>query len=838
MNILDKYRPMNIWVMPPHRNLAENYGAVTQYTNANMKLRFDTISELSFDVPQKLYDTESEKWIDNPTYNNLEKGNTLYTDWDNCANSIPLREVGDKHFYIQSPTGKGTYKNVHFSLKDDDNDGVSYTSSDVAKLRQHISCDTQYAYIDDYGKIQSGYQNLTEQGYDSPSRYYVSSPFYEVENGDIIEFYGFRATPTNKYFAYKGFFYSQQDEDTVLKTPRFTYSDGGYFLCNSTTGIQRYQVSGLPDGKKSYFRIAVYLNDASYDGGIVGNVDIYSHKQYLKSADSSTSEINWNIRKQLSNQYWVIKNVSIDNSQKVSVKTVTAYSYESVLSDRQIVLDGTVLNLYTPPPIKAVIESDNFRVADPPIISTGSKFMQTLSNDGILNQILDCLPNWSMGYISPELMGKYRTFDETKAYNIYSLLVDDVQSLFQCFIIFDTTNLTINAYTKDDILSDSKLLMSYHNAIKSATISSEDTEVVTALHIHTSDDTYGISLINPLGNDIIYNFDFYMQQLGNVCGKAGVPLSTRITNWKNRIKERMVVGTYINDYGNSVKGYLSTARTFIRSNKDVIKYKSQLKTIFDEYVAKVKVINISSSLNDSGYKSHIFSTSYVETQTELEKWTAKFYGGQENLSTLLDLSAKYYNIKTLLSNAQSDYNNALKRMRAINQEVSLKGGKFINASNREPIRNFEDDELEILQYYIKEGDWTDNNATFSEEYNVDDIYNTLKDTYDKAQLDMQDCISQPSYDMDILMVNLLDIQEYKDVLKTLFLGSKSYVEVERGVWRQPVLLEIDIDFYDRAKSKMIFTTDYKRKPMELRFRDLYDSVNKISVSDNTFNYEE
>ena len=42
MNILDTYRPMNIWVMPPSHNLSENKGAIPFYNKANMKEWTDT----------------------------------------------------------------------------------------------------------------------------------------------------------------------------------------------------------------------------------------------------------------------------------------------------------------------------------------------------------------------------------------------------------------------------------------------------------------------------------------------------------------------------------------------------------------------------------------------------------------------------------------------------------------------------------------------------------------------------------------------------------------------------------------------------------------------------
>ena len=62
---------------------------------------------------------------------------------------------------------------------------------------------------------------------------------------------------------------------------------------------------------------------------------------------------------------------------------------------------------------------------------------------------------WKIKYISPVLLSKARTFDDTST-DIYTLCTDIIPSKMECLCVFDCDNHYINFYTYEDYFGNKR----------------------------------------------------------------------------------------------------------------------------------------------------------------------------------------------------------------------------------------------------------------------------------------------------------------------------------------------------------------------------------------------
>lgn len=791
MNILDKNKPIGIWVMSPERDISRNKGSVPIYNNAKMNLRFASTSELFFETPERYYDSRSESFVSNPIYKDLIKGNTLYTDWENEIYSLPVCEY---------PSSRDDFEVEAF---------------DTTPIGASISESTLYGgvlYVD------SGCATGAP-GRDIGCLY--SSDFYKAEKGDKLVVMTYDG---NAHYGYRVFCYAEQNESTVygyqggcgdlreyiFPSNDLDYSDNKKY--SSTPTSTTHSVFTIE--KDCYVRVCWSRTSAGKPTGSLAYIlpGVVSFKKMSNIKKLNTNNV-------LSQQYWVISDVETTYEDGVFSKQVTAKSYEYALKNRYVPNEeNEVINLYTPDVVKNYVQYKQIEIDGNDYI-TGLK----LRNEGLLNRIADCT-GWKIGYVSESLITKYRTFESEGLNNAYSLLTKDIPSMYKCFIIFDTKNMIIHALTKEELITKSDLVASYNNIIKSSHIDTQDNDIVTALKVHTADDTYSVGLVNPLGGDMIYNFGFYKDEFKNINVVSDKdPDSPTETLWDYVDKWTIAID-------NNMGRYLTDAKNLIKSNKIIMERKTTMDDLLSQYSAKIKAANMSKGLNTKslpeGYvvsSSYLESLDYAENSDDLLSRDVCYFRSKSARDEIVGLAKTYESNVAVYKENLKIYNQSLNDMKDISQ--SLQMSKW-----------FSDDALNILNFYIREGSWKDEYATFSDTYSADDIYTTLKDVYDTSSNDLSSFISQPNFDVNVDLIDFMHISNYANLVKTTFLGNTITTEIHRGEWFEPVLLEVCIDISNIENTNITLTTDYKRKTASMRFQDLYDSLPSISVSDNSFNY--
>ncbi|MBD1379230.1 phage tail spike protein [Metabacillus arenae] len=131
------------------------------------------------------------------------------------------------------------------------------------------------------------------------------------------------------------------------------------------------------------------------------------------------------------------------------------------------------------------------------------------SSYNCLQVLEDCLEgtNWKVGYISNELNLIYRQFDVTSKTKLDFL--NEICETFEAVYEFDTVNLLVNIYKKDESSKDKGFIIKYGQYLDTIEETIDIEQVITRLVVSGSDGV-SINSINPTGQSYIDNFSYYL----------------------------------------------------------------------------------------------------------------------------------------------------------------------------------------------------------------------------------------------------------------------------------------------------------------------------------------
>lgn len=177
----------------------------------------------------------------------------------------------------------------------------------------------------------------------------------------------------------------------------------------------------------------------------------------------------------------LVNPVKRNEGGKKEVKECKAYSLEYAFNYKKAEIPAGTYNFYNP--------ADNA--------------------DCITQMIIEFMPDWSIGTVDRELIGRWRTFDNVDD-NLYSFMMNTLQESYNCLFIFDTFNKKINVMSANNSVSSVPIYLSYDNLLKSVDITELTDEMVTALSGYGSGDDVNIRSVNPNGSNTIYNLDYFI----------------------------------------------------------------------------------------------------------------------------------------------------------------------------------------------------------------------------------------------------------------------------------------------------------------------------------------
>lgn len=842
-------------------------GVLTNPIEFTEDIRFNACSEVSFTVADRYYDIEREQWIDNPYYDNIERHRLVYLSDNRDYFKYPVRAIGDESFYCYK-SNSDLSNRPDSVLPYDQNSNFTDNNFQVQAETEKYDVGTgmgypfqHFAYIlsnpSEGSRIVGEIQNMSYLHWGAAAAEYnprmAVGVYIPVEPTDIISIKT-GGSPSEPSFLWWVAAYEKQDANTYVGM----WSLGSY-------GSSRINVaSRLPNGGFVRFGCAnkpntagcYYNYDASTGTGNCGWVyPVAGYAKIYSGERRCTSIKNSNTSGYVTNKMRWFQVQSVDETADgiCRIKKVTALSYEYSLHDTTFSISGATLPFYIPEAITALVngtrKDGSLWVRDKDRLGIITRSKQKMER-GVLNQILDYLPNWSIKYVSSKLMTSYRSLEDVDDVNIYTYLMDTLQSVYNCFITFNNDDMTISAYTLEDINNlQTPICLTWDNSIKHFEKNNIDASYFTALRIKAGDDTYGAGLVNPTGNAMIYNFDRIMDDLDYTL--SGVP-----STYKRTLKEAVMAwrSGYNGQTGN-LNDYQRAAKNLIQANMDAIKRKGEMDVALYNYRAKADVIN--TLLKDDRYQGKI-SSSFALIQIPDSPWSvARIKSGitdgtppyeqfhnaslQDELASLADA---YWKAKDSYDDALGRLNTATTSLKNIAKKLTMNYAQALKLNNNNEFAYSNSTtylsaaEIKELSCYIVEGVWNYENAVFSETYNSEDIYNTLSELLAEARYDLANRLAIANFDFSVDTANILAIPEFKNVCRGLYMGHQLGLNISKKEYVTPMLLELHINHKDDNDFSFTFTTDMKRKPIEFRYTDLYSTITQTSVTDSTFTFDE
>lgn len=907
-------------------NKKDAIGVLRNISGFNCNYYFNAASQITFEIPKKVYDNDRFEWVDNPQYDNIEIDKLLYlSDSTEQYKFNGSHILQDNQYYIKpladtTPRTNGTES--YPPMKYNANNGISGFKVQEETLLYDLGISEGYTwdwkrYIDitnNYSVQNANTETVLHTDYEN-WKHLCCDYYIPIENGDIIALRsGLRGKP---YFAYRKYFYLDDDSTTGLgsldednsyiqsnpvsrtnvstaqfvikrKISQVTATTNGTITAIDTEGTP-YDVAVAEDkhssgirgtsngdvftakdpndivaGKTYYVAYSVKVDTNTSKSGYIkfDCVDVKATKKtkngtttwtwhlmpkdYVQIYSGLRNVTEFNVAKKepysVKQVWWVITSVSEEKDGINTIKTVTAKSYEYTLSKKTFSISEGIQPLFIPDKINKLITSSDWRTDV--WISNNTKYQTKAPqrcNRGLLNQILDYLPEWSIGYVDSNLdfsnnpisslCCKYRNFDDTDNENLYSFLLNEVEKAYQCFFIFDSENMTINIVNgnptsinsygapkeEGKVGSASNIALTWSNAIKNTNIQTTEDRIVTALRVHTADDKYSMSLINPTGNNILYNFSAYKSQMQYVADTSkNRTLWEAITLWQR-------------EYNSVLSNYQNIGKTYIQNILDVIKNESTMSEALAEYRSVADKINVAAESSGVGIRYTDFPIRPQILNLDVtESWRKNY------IQDLYSASKNYWEAsETRDTNvAIRDANYAALKNRNIYLTIDYKTAVDSNGYSF-----LSPQEVLELQKFIVEGDWTNENAIFSDDYSATDIVNTLKSVYTEAQNDHNNYISQQCYEFDVTSINIMALDGFANNIDDLTLGRMVSLQVDSGDWQFPILMGYHIDYSDDNNFEMTFDTNYSNKSIQKRFAKLFGAISQTSVNSNSYTFE-
>lgn len=466
---------------------------------------------------------------------------------------------------------------------------------------------------------------------------------------------------------------------------------------------------------------------------------------------------------------FVITDVNEEDDGNTKYKDVTANSYEVVLNKTTLSYkDNTVFKLWDAiNPDKGIEINENGVIVDDDNRNPQYIYPQYPT----LLYIIQQETGWTIAHVDSTLLNEYRTLTIDKS-EVYGLLMGEISDAFKCYFEFDTINRTISCYDREKVPVNSNIVLSFRNLIKEQKISEGTDEVLTALIVEGADGV-GINLVNPLGNNVIYDFTYYCNDKP---WGMDADLQTAVITWQN------LIDSYREDYAELVL-------TRRECDKDLMDLKTEMSTLNSEMMALRDVQSVYIATNDEDGLATVY--------TDIQNKQAEIDDKQE------EIDAK-----------QDEYDAVVESISDIVSELSMDN-------------NFTEEQLDTLKYYT-------NMAVYD---NANFIYTDTMTEYDKINISNQlyaqgmkvfNKVNRAKYQYECEIVPFMFNKKYKIFTDSLELGKTVNLELSDGTWVNPKIMQINIDFDDTENSSVILSDSFTLKNGCYDFSDGYNQTIKVS----------
>ena len=404
----------------------------------------------------------------------------------------------------------------------------------------------------------------------------------------------------------------------------------------------------------------------------------------------------------------------------------------------------------------------------------------------LLHRVLNVAPSWSVGHVDATLANKQRSFDEDDI-DIYSFLTGDVSEAFNCLFVFDTFNMTINAYDLDNYGEDTNIYVSMDNLAQSMTESIDENSIITCYRVNGGDGIY-INEVNPNSTNKIYNFEYYLPEMEESIQNKVKAYNEKYQSLKPQYEEIMKrLGDQI-----GVIQELETRLPDSLDSKDWTKYG------LDFLDSKVKSFK------------NIDEVYCAQGMNKPNSFNYNLY--QQNLEDLNNVTAEYNKRKSEVDSATDVYNSIIAERNAVQSQLDMD-------------KWFTKDEWKTLDSYVVEETYSNDNYITTDNTTDTERFDIERQLFDVAWKDLsKKC--RPQYQYSSTLSNVLTIPQFKGFLKYFQLGNFIRMATDYDTVIKLRLISFTVDYNDTSKIDVTFSD-------AIRVHDIYEDASSIQAQANS-----
>lgn len=422
----------------------------------------------------------------------------------------------------------------------------------------------------------------------------------------------------------------------------------------------------------------------------------------------------------------------------------------------------------------------------------------TTKNKGIFEIIVESLPLWTIDEVDETVASKWRTFtDLDSSFNCLSFLLQNCQDAFECIFVFDPIHRRISVYSQDNYVRRTNIHITKHDLVNSLDITENADDLYTAISV-MGDGDVTVSAINPLGSNVIYNFDYYLSWMPKALGD-------KVSAWQDAVKAER-------------SNYYTLNLGYFRQFEAVSTYELQIQDIDTQIKMYQRCRdNIVASSDTTSVEE--YNEAITENGGEAIVISDQVDATIEHIDGLINACNKdKADVQIYLDDAKKKMDEYSASIKAITDRLAIKSC-------------FTEEEYTELCLYIFEGNYTDEYVILTEGMSYEDKFEQMNILYDRAEAQLTKA-SVPTQQFNIDVENFLFSKEFEQWSEQLETGCLINVELEVDDVAALFLSNMTVN-YDDHRLSMTFGNRFNKFDPKSLFDDVLGNITKTA---NTLTY--
>lgn len=557
-----------------------------------------------------------------------------------------------------------------------------------------------------------------------------------------------------------------------------------------------------------------YLTDIS-DEELVLNFSTTSELNFrayqISRDDESDNSVMLDIYSKLKNRrllfvedvgYFAITNVEEQFSEGTSYKDITATSCEVEFENRKVPYIGQTIES---------ADGDGKTEVD-----------YTYAFRDLLDLLVGSVPKWTYNpdNIDGAVLNKFRTFEDVDDdENILAFMQKEVQEAYECIFDFDIINRTVSVYDQNSFASETNIHLTKDDIITELDISENSDDLYTALSVFGDSDDISVNGVNPLGTNVIYNFDYYLSWMSPALQSKLKDWEANVAAGENAIQE---------------KGpeYVTKKQEYLNQQLEIERLE-QLIQLYTRAESNIRVALTSAPATAEGSEDvdQAKINKAKEIVSDYNKEITRIFGKERPEYRIDDsaLSIGNESISIPKQQAESDLANAKAALDVAKAEVDAYDSEFGDLAKSLKLQTYLGDDLFLeLANYIYEGSYSDPYITVTDKMTQAEIYDQMLTLYNRAKVQLKK-ISAPTQKFDVDTESFIFVKEFLPWSEQLNTGACVNVELGEGDIASLFLTTITVNFYDKTL-KLTFGNRLKRNDPKALYEDILGNVRKTANS--------